>query len=75
VQSTTRQGKRSSTYQAYLQGEPERRPDLRIITNAQATRVILEPLGEKVLATGIEYRTSSGDIEIAQADKEVKKSY
>ena len=71
VQSTTRQGKRSSTYHAYLEGEPERRPNLCIIANVQATRVILEPQGEKVLATGVEYRTSSGDIEIAQAGKEV----
>jgi choline dehydrogenase-like flavoprotein len=66
VQSTTRHGKRSSTYHAYLEGEPERRPNLCIVTNAQATRVILEPQGEKV-----EYRTSSGDVEIAQAGKEV----
>ena len=42
VQSTTRRGKRSSTYQAFLEGEPERRPNLSIITGAQATRVILE---------------------------------
>jgi choline dehydrogenase-like flavoprotein len=71
VQSTTRHGKRSSTYHAYLEGEPEQRPNLCIITNAQATRVILENQGGKALATGVEYRTSSGDIEIAEAGKEV----
>jgi choline dehydrogenase-like flavoprotein len=71
VQSTTRQGKRSSTYHAYLEGKPEQRPNLCIITNARATRVILEHQGGKVLATGVEYRTSSGDIEIAEAGKEV----
>ena len=38
AQSTTRGGKRSSTYQAFLEGEPERRPNLAIITGAQATR-------------------------------------
>jgi choline dehydrogenase-like flavoprotein len=34
VQSTTRRGKRSSTYQAFLGGEPEHRPNLTIITGA-----------------------------------------
>ena len=42
LQTNTRQGKRSSTYRAFLEGEAERRPNLTIITGAQATRVILE---------------------------------
>ena len=42
LQTTTRQGKRSSTYRAFLEGEPERRPNLTIITGAQATRVLLD---------------------------------
>ena len=57
VQSTTRRGKRSSTYHAFLEGEPERRPNLSIITGAQATRVILEPDADRLIATGVEYRT------------------
>ena len=60
VQSTTRRGKRSSTYQAFLEGEPERRPNLSIITGAQATRVILESEADKLTATGVEYRTAIG---------------
>jgi hypothetical protein len=39
--TTTWRGRRSSTYQAFLAGEPEQRPNLTIITGAQATRVIL----------------------------------
>src|SRR5262247_3691755 len=42
TQYTTRDGRRSSTYQAFLEGEPERRPNLTIITGAQATRIIVE---------------------------------
>ena len=36
------QGKRSSTYRAFLEGEAERRPNLTIITGAHATRVALD---------------------------------
>ncbi len=45
TQFTTRNGRRSSTYEAFLVGEPERRPNLMIITGAQATRVLLEGAG------------------------------
>ncbi len=70
-QSTTRQGKRSSTYQAFLEGEPERRPNLTIITGAQATRVIVESADGQATASGVEYRTASGEIHTAYASKEV----
>ena len=71
LQTTTRHGKRSSTYHAFLEGETERRPNLTIITEAQATRVILEgPTGQKA-ATGVEYRTAAGDIRTIAATKEV----
>src|SRR5207253_9655879 len=41
LQTSTRHGKRSSTYHAFLAGEAERRPNLTIITGAHATRVLL----------------------------------
>ncbi|SDR60136.1 choline dehydrogenase [Rhizobiales bacterium GAS113] len=66
-QTTTRQGRRSSTYHAFLEGEPEQRPNLTIITGAQATRVILEELEAK----GLEYRTKAGETRTARARKEV----
>jgi choline dehydrogenase len=67
TQFTTRNGRRSSTYEAFLAGEPERRPNLMIITGAQATRVLLEG----TIATGIEYRTASGEFAAMRAAKEV----
>jgi choline dehydrogenase len=71
AQSTTRRGKRPSTYQAFLEGEPERRPNLTIITGAQATRVLVESAAGQSTARGVEYRTASGEMHTAQAGKEV----
>ena len=70
-QTTTRSGRRSSTYHAFLEGEPERRSNLTIITGAQATRVILDGEAGQLTATGVEYRTAAGDSEFAHAGKEV----
>jgi choline dehydrogenase len=71
VQTNTRQGKRSSTYRAFLEGETERRPNLTIITGAQATRVLLDVSPENVEAKGIEYRTADCEITAAYARKEL----
>ena len=67
LQTSTRQGKRSSTYRAFLEGDVERRPNLTIIAGAQATRVLLEG----TTATGVEYRGADGAIGMATARKEV----
>ncbi|HEV2337076.1 MAG TPA: GMC family oxidoreductase N-terminal domain-containing protein [Stellaceae bacterium] len=71
TQYTTRDGRRSSTYQAFLAGEPESRPNLTIITGAQATRVILGGAAGQAVATGVEYRTAAGETLQAHAGKEV----
>jgi choline dehydrogenase len=71
TQYTTRDGRRSSTYQAFLAGEPEQRPNLRIITGAQATRVMLDDADGRAIATGVEYRTAAGETLQAHACKEV----
>ena len=42
LQTTTRDGKRSSTYHAFLEGEAEQRPNLEVICGAHVTRVVLE---------------------------------
>ena len=42
VQITTRDGKRSSTYHAFLEGAAANRANLKIIAGATATRVVLE---------------------------------
>jgi choline dehydrogenase-like flavoprotein len=71
TQFTTRNGRRSSTYEAFLAGEPERRPNLMIITGAHVTRVLLEGAGAGTIATGVEYRTASGEVAAVRAAKEV----
>ena len=67
-QTSTRDGRRSSTYQAYLAGEAEARPNLSIVTSAQATRVVLS---DDLRATGVEYRDAAGELQIAEAAREV----
>ncbi len=71
LQTNTRQGKRSSTYRAFLEGEAERRPNLTIITGAQATRVVLEGSPGQMAAKGVEYLIATGEIRVAIANKEV----
>ena len=71
LQTNTRQGKRSSTYRAFLEGDAERRPNLTIITGAQTTRVLLEGEPGSMQAKGVEYRLPSGEIKVAVAGGEV----
>jgi choline dehydrogenase-like flavoprotein len=70
-QTNTRAGTRSSTYRAFLQGEAEQRPNLTIITGAQATRVLLEGAPGELIAKGVEYRSANGELKVALANKEV----
>jgi choline dehydrogenase-like flavoprotein len=71
MQTTTRDGKRSSTYHAFLEGEAEQRPNLEVICGAQVTRVILQDSRGDLRATGVEYRTSDGVDAVVAAAKEV----
>ncbi len=71
LQTTTRAGKRSSTYHAFLEGEVEQRPNLEVICGAQVTRVILEGGPGQLRATGVEYRTADGETAVARAVKDV----
>lgn len=71
LQTTTRNGKRSSTYHAFLEGEAEHRPNLTIITRAHAARLILDGDASAQVARGVEYRTENGEIATATARKEV----
>jgi choline dehydrogenase len=71
LQTTTRAGKRASTYHAFLEGEVEQRPNLEVITGARVTRVLLEDAGGQRTARGVEFRTTDGELSIALADKEV----
>ena len=71
LQTTTRAGKRSSTYHAFLEGDVEGRPNLEVICGAHVTRVILEGDAGELRATGVEYRTADGETTVARAAKEV----
>jgi len=70
-QTTTREGKRSSTWHAFLEGEPERRPNLAIVTGATVTRVLLEDVGGRLTATGVEFHTATGERRALRATREV----
>ena len=70
LQITTRDGKRSSTYHAFLEGAAARQ-NLTIISAAKATRVILGESSGQLRASGVEYRPAAGDPLIATAEKEV----
>ena len=73
LQTTTREGKRSSTYHAFLEGDTEGRPNLDVICGAQVSRVVLDGVAEDgdLRATGVEYRTEDGTTAVAHAAKEV----
>jgi len=71
IQTTTRAGRRSSTYHAFLEGVTERRPNLTIITGAHVTRVVLEGSPGRMAATGVEYRNEAGDTCAVLATREV----
>ncbi|MFT7130048.1 MAG: choline dehydrogenase, partial [Gammaproteobacteria bacterium] len=71
TQTNTRNGKRSSTYHAYLENTAELRPNLTIITEAMVTRIILLGENDDLQATGIEYLDASGSMCIAHASREV----
>lgn len=70
-QTSTRSGKRSSTFHAFIEGDTEKRSNLTIITGAQVTRVLLDGATGHLAATGVEYRVGSGETRTAFATKEV----
>src|SRR5262245_62012904 len=70
-QTTMRDGKRCSTYQAFLAGAAEQRPNLTIITGVHALRVLLENTSAGPVATGVELREAGGKTSAVFARKEV----
>lgn len=71
LQTTTQAGKRASTYHAFLEGKPEIRPNLMVITHAQVTRIVLEGEPGALRATGVEYVDADGATQVAGARNEV----
>ena len=70
LQTSTRNGKRSSTYRAFLEGRVEQRPNLAVLTGVHATRIVFENTLEGIRAIGVEYRTASGEVRTVFAGKE-----
>jgi len=69
-QTTTRDGRRSSTFHAYL--EPAMaRDNLSVITEALVEQIVLEPDGDAVRATGVRFRNEQGISELVGAGTEV----
>src|SRR6478672_5768715 len=58
-QTTTREGKRSSTYHAFLEPVLER-DNLVVVTHAQVEQILLEASGAGPRATGVRYRDADG---------------
>ena len=69
LQTTSKDGKRSSTYHAFLEGEVAQRPNLTVLTTAHVTRVVLD--GTPLRATGVEYIGDDGTRQVVSATKEV----
>jgi choline dehydrogenase-like flavoprotein len=70
-QTTTRDGKRCSTYNAFLEGAVEQRPNLTILTGVHALRVVFENTPAGPTAIGVEIRDASGKTSVVSAAKEV----
>ena len=69
-QTTTRDGKRSSTYHAFLEPVLER-ANLTVITHAQVEKILLEPGGAGMRANGVRYRDADGRTTTLYAEREV----
>ncbi len=71
LQTNTRDGKRASTYHAFLEGEAEQRANLDVICGAHAAAIVLEDAPEGPRATGVEYRTESGESAVVHATRDI----
>lgn len=65
-QTTTRDGRRSSTFHAYLEPVLDR-PNLTVVTGAVVERILLAGEPGVVRATGVAYRTADGPEEVTSS--------
>jgi choline dehydrogenase len=70
-QTTTRDGKRSSTFHAFLEPVMDARENLVVLPYARVQRILFDDSGQGLVATGVEYRTADGTVETVTATKEV----
>ena len=69
-QTSTKDGKRSSTFHAFLEPAMER-DNLTVITHAHVSKVLFDESGGAVRATGVQYTDADGDTQSVTASKEV----
>ena len=69
-QTTTKDGRRSSTFHAYLEPAMDRE-NLTVVTGALVERVLFDGEGDGLRATGVAYRTADGGHEEVTAATEV----
>jgi choline dehydrogenase len=70
-QTTTRDGRRSSTYHAFLEPVMDARDNLVVLAHAQVQRLLLDDSGDGLVATGVEYRRADGTVDTVTATREV----
>jgi choline dehydrogenase-like flavoprotein len=70
-QTTTKGGKRSSTFHAFLEPVMGARENLVVLPYAHVQRILLENADDGLVATGVEYRTADGAVQTITATKEV----
>jgi choline dehydrogenase-like flavoprotein len=70
-QTTTKDGKRSSTFHAFLEPVMDARENLVVLPHARVQRILLKDSADGLVATGVEYRTADGALQTVTATKEV----
>ena len=64
-------GRRSTAETAYLNPEVLARPNLKVVTNAWAQRILFDTSSGTPVATGVEFKDKAGDTFVVKALKEV----
>ena len=70
-QTTTRNGRRSSTFHAFLEPVMDARDNLVVLPRSRVQRILLEDSADGLVATGVEYRTADGAVDTVTATREV----
>ena len=70
-QTTTKDGKRTSTFHAFLEPVMAERDNLVVIPYATVRRILIDDSDDGLVAIGVEYSTRDGAVETIAAEREV----
>lgn len=70
-QTTTKDGRRTSTFHAFLEPVMAERKNLVVIPYATVQRILLDGQGTSLAATGVQYLTRNGEVQTLSATREV----